>query len=211
MNKPKLYKGTTLKGYWEITLKIDGVRAFWKHKGIVSRADKPLCNLPPMPLGTDAEVFIKNWETTVSRVRTHKGEEVSKEHIYTLDPLDPRLHKGYIKDPTPDEIEFLMERAVKEGYEGLVLRQKDRWLKVKPVETTDLVVTGLYEGKGKHLGRLGKVFTELGAVGTGFSDQQREDFWTEDFIGTTIEVEYMSLTPAGKMRHARFLRERFDK
>lgn len=50
--------------------------------------------------------------------------------------------------------------------------------------------------------------TEKGKVGTGFSNDDRKADWE---IGEIIEVEAMGLTPAGKFRHPRFSRRRFDK
>jgi ATP-dependent DNA ligase len=99
---------------------------------------------------------------------------------------------------------------VSQGYEGLVLRQGDRWLKVKPKETYDVLVTGIVEGTGKYAGKLGALITDMGKVGTGFTDKDREDLFTLP-INTIIEVECMELTPKGKFRHPRFIRVRYDK
>ena len=65
------------------------------------------------------------------------------------------------------------------GFEGLVLRQNENWIKVKPEETHDVAITGFVEGNGKHLGRLGYVTTDKGAVGAGFTDAERQLLWTE--------------------------------
>nr|WP_283842052.1 hypothetical protein [Bradyrhizobium sp. KB893862 SZCCT0404] len=112
-----------------------------------------------------------------------------------------------------------MNCQIAKGYEGLVLRQGDVWLKVKPTETYDVLVTGIIEGTGKHKGRMGALMTPMGKVGTGFSDAERVTFWNyckepddgRGIMGETIEVECMKLTDDGKFRHPRFVRVRPDK
>src|SRR5204863_1710064 len=95
--------------------------------------------------------------------------------------------------------------ATKDSY-----RQGDRWIKVKPEETHDIAITGFVEGKGKHLGRLGYVTTEKGAVGAGFTDAERRLLWIEAeakrLIGQVIEVSCMQITPIGRFRHPFFVR-----
>lgn len=207
MNKPKLYTGGDLHGDWEFGYKIDGVRALKIDGVVVSRARKPLYNLDACEF-TDAEIFFGNWESSVSHVRTQSGTPVPQENVYQLDPLDPRLCIGTITDPCEEFIFEVMRQAVLDGYEGLVLRQGDTWFKVKPKETYDVTVIGIQPGTGKHSGRMGALLTPKGKVGTGFSDAQRSALM--DCVGCVIEVECMSLTPAGKFRHPRFIRVRED-
>ena len=209
--KPKLYKGGSLKGEWEFTIKLDGVRAFWTKDGVVSRANKPLLHLPEMPLGTDAEVFLKDFSTTISAIRTHSGEDLPKECVHSLYPLDKRLKLGDIDNPSEKFIAKELATVLAQGHEGLVLRQGNRWLKVKPEETLDLVVTGWEEGKGKNMGKLGSVHTSKGKVGTGFTNKDREQLFTSLKVGGVMEVSCMEFTEKGKMRHPRFIRMRPDK
>lgn len=211
MIKPKLYKGQRLKGTWDVTLKLDGVRVLFTEEGPVSRAGKPLYNIPTSHNLSDAEVFMVDWATTVSKVRSHNGEQLPLGCLYSLSPLDPRLLITTLTDPTTEQVSDLLKEARQGGNEGLVLRQGDTWLKVKPEETYDLVVTGQIEGTGKYVGMLGAVTTELGNVGTGFTDADRSLYWGKSLVGSTIEVSAMEKTPDGKLRHPRFVRERFDK
>jgi hypothetical protein len=206
--KPKLYTGKPLSGTWQLTRKIDGVRALRSENGYVSRAGKPLHNLQ-LITGDDLEIYAGSWEETITRVRSHGGEPVPQEMAYSLDPLDTRLFLGYLNDPSPEHIAGLLRKAIARGDEGLVLRQGDKWLKVKDHETFDVVVTAIVPGRGKHTGRMGALMTERGKVGTGFTDAQREALG--DCVGQVIEVECMSLTPAGKFRHPRFVRLREDR
>lgn len=216
--KAKPWNGGSLKGTWKVTLKIDGARMLRDSEGNpVSRAGKPLYNLEHVPEDiVDAEIFKDNWESSMSLVRTSvNGSPVPLECVYSLEPLDPRLDLGEIRDPTEDKLKELLDEQVSQGFEGLILRQGDRWLKVKPKGTSDVRVTGFQDGTGKHQGRMGALLTEYGKVGTGFSDAERENWQRlhddNRAIGLLIEVEYMEMTDAGKFRHPRFLRIRDDK
>ena len=176
-NKAKPWNEKDLKGTWEITLKIDGARMLRDTQGNpVSRAGKPLYNLGLIDKGiTDAEIYNKNWETSMSLVRTkNNGSPVDPSFVYSLDPLDPRLHLGTMTDPSARDLRTLMKTKVDEGYEGLIVRQADKWLKVKPKDTADVLVTGYQGGTGKHEGKMGALLTAYGKVGTGFTDVDRE-------------------------------------
>jgi DNA ligase-1 len=121
--------------------------------------------------------------------------------------------------------------AIAAGYEGLVLKnpfanyEKKRskaWLKVKPKETIDAVIVDVQEGTKKYTGKLGAFVCELPDgrrfnVGSGFSDDQRVDFWDRrgEFTGKTIEVEADALPERMKskiiVRFPTFIRFRDDK
>jgi len=215
--KAKNWNGEDLTGVWDFSIKIDGVRAIRTEDGWVSRNNKPLYNLEHLPKHlTDVEIFKNDWSTTISMVRTKDAKPVHPKYAHSLYPIDSSLllADGPFTDPTKEFIEFVLRRTLVSGYEGLVLRQGDTWLKVKPVETYDVKVIGAKEGKGKNANKLGAFLTDMGNVGTGFTDKQRQDYWrryqhlNEDI---TIEVECMELTPDGKFRHPRFVRVRWDK
>lgn len=234
---PKPWNGKDLKGAWHFTIKIDGVRAFWvKGTGWLSRAGKPLYNIPDWWYPTayheqvpedGFEVYLGSLKDTVRAVRTQTLKEdtprVTKDHLYCLNPLDPRLTiRGVHIDPTAEFINAKLAEVNAQGFEGLVLRSGNTWLKVKPADTYDVLVLGIGEGEGKHRGRMGYLITHMGEVGTGFTDKERAEWWKRfDWIEgalrsidpgpITIEVECMHLTPDGKFRHPRFVRERFDK
>jgi len=210
MISPEVWDGRDLEGEWEITYKIDGVRALITDGVAVSRSNKPLYNLEHMPTG-DFEIYLGSWEESVSAVRTHDGSYIDHSCAYSLDPLDPRLFKEVLTDPPAGAIRAIMYAAIGEGYEGLVLRQGDRWIKIKPTENADVKIIGLKEGKGRNAGRLGAFITEFGNVGVGLTDDLRTEYWDQDLIGETIEVKFWEYTPAGKFRQPRFIRMRWDK
>jgi ATP-dependent DNA ligase len=225
--KAKDWSGKALTGLWEVTLKIDGVRAFW-HKGEwTSRNGKPLYNLPRLrtPKGPSEgfEAYAhdpkrsskENFKATIQAVRAKNKPEraLGIEHLYPLHPVDARLVREDIENPTIGQITELLEFAVKSGHEGLILRQGTKWIKVKPEETYDVRIKSFIEGEGKHRGRLGAVMTSRGKVGTGFTDEERKAIWDDrpNYLGKIIEVGCMGLTEAGKFRHPRYEGLRLDK
>lgn len=221
--KAKLWDGTDLKGEWFITIKIDGVRAFWcpKEQHWFSRAAKPLYNIPK-PLDPyitwDCEIFHNSFKETISATRSFDSDELMlpESAIYSLDEanrIDSRLNLGTICNPTAHYINILMKKMCEQGHEGLVLRRGKTWLKVKPEETHDVLITDVIEGTGKYIGMLGAFVTHMGKVGTGLDDIERKTFWEQrdSMIGQTIEVSCMHLTDTGKFRHPRFVRLRPDK
>lgn len=216
------HTGAKLKGLWKITWKIDGVRAMRNADGkVVSRNGKPLYNLDHLEF-KDAEIFRKDWETSVSLVRTQSPQAIYQDDVYELgySTYDKRLDAPFdlLRDPTFAECEMWMEEALSRGYEGIVLRGESRgkpkWIKVVPKLNADVRITGYIMGQGKHEGKIGSWTTDHGNVGSGFTDAQRAE-WTEagldSFIGKIIEVSYREKTSAGKLRFPAFERFRFDK
>lgn len=112
-----------------------------------------------------------------------------------------------------------LDDVVSGGGEGLVLHRADApWLtgrtpallKLKALADAEAVVIGHLPGRGRHAGRLGalKVRSEWGstfALGTGFSDAQRE---SPPAIGSVVTYTYRGRTEAGLPRFASFLRLR---
>lgn len=219
--KAKYYEGEQLKGYWKVYRKVDGVRVMRNKKGEpVSRAGKPLYNVGHLEF-EDAEVFSKDWNTSVSLVRSQSYQEVTQDMIYELTDgkIDDRLYMGTTKDPGVDKLHGLMEMRLKEGDEGLVIRQLHRsgkfyvWLKVVPKKQADVRITGFTEGNGRLTGTLGSIQTKHGSVGSGFDDLLRDQIWAQrdKLKGGIIQVEYREVTDAGKLRFPAFVRFREDK
>jgi len=212
MIKAKYWDGETLTGTWDVTIKLDGVRCLIRGGGAYSRAGILLPGIPRGFKDGDYEFFFGSFLETISLARTHQVSGViGQEHFYSLLPLDERLYVGQLLDPGPEAIQEALKAALSQKHEGLILRQGDKWLKIKPNRTYDVSVTGLIEGAGQFAGKLGAFVTEMGRVGSGFTVQQRQEFYDESFIGRVVEVECMQTTENNKFRHARFKRLRPDK
>jgi hypothetical protein len=219
--KAKYYEGETLKGFWHVYRKVDGVRVMRNAANeAVSRAGKPLYNVSHLEF-KDAEVYSVNWNTSVSLVRTQSPQIVTQDMIYELTDgnIDERLLMGRVLHPDNLKLKGLMELRLSQGDEGLVIRQLHKsglyyvWLKVVPKKQADVRITGFKEGAGRLLGTLGSIQTKHGSVGSGFDDALRDEIWANraKLKGTIIQVEYREVTEAGKLRFPAYIRQRFDK
>lgn len=107
------------------------------------------------------------------------------------------------------------------GGEGLMLRQpgssyvagrSSTLLKVKTFHDTEAVVVGHQAGAGRHKGRIGALLVRLPngtdfAIGTGFSDREREN---PPAIGATVTFRYQELSDAGVPRFPSWVGLRHD-
>jgi len=103
-----------------------------------------------------------------------------------------------------EELEVMLSRVVKQGYEGLMLKQcgwkwkdtKSRTVsicKYKKRPTADLLCIGTTEGEGKYVGMVGAVVLKDSSgrivnVGSGLSDFDRSV--ATEYVGQVIEIEY---------------------
>ncbi|MDA7834241.1 ATP-dependent DNA ligase, partial [bacterium] len=107
----------------------------------------------------------------------------------------------------------LNKQYVNEGYEGVMIKDVDvayeckrshAWLKAKPFIEVTLEVKDVEEGTGRNVGRLGALVCtgiddgkEITVnVGSGFSDHDRDEFWTagDNVIGQLVEVRADAIT-----------------
>lgn len=106
-----------------------------------------------------------------------------------------------------DEVQAHYKSARARKLEGVIFksstvfwkngRSKEQ-LKVKAVEECDLLVVGMDEGVKKNTGRMGALVCESAdgklkvAVGTGFTDVERQTLWDNkaDVIGKIVAVQY---------------------
>ena len=149
----------------------------------------------------------------------------------------------------------VLQATMANGLEGVVAKRRDsiyrpgrrvaEWVKVKTLQTQDVVIGGWTEGKGERAKSLGALLMGIpgpdglgfaGKVGTGFSDRDRRDLLdalgplatrSSPFVDTIPatdakvahyvrpqlvgEVAYGEWTPAGRLRHPRWIRMRTDK
>jgi len=127
----------------------------------------------------------------------------------------------------PADVERLMKKFVKIGFEGAVLKDLDSvysfkrssaWLKAKMFSSLDLPVVGLEEGKGRLKGTLGKILVKgpkgtVSGVGTGFTDEERDRIWKlgRKVIGKIVEIKLQNVTKDGALRFPSLLRWRVDR
>ncbi len=124
-------------------------------------------------------------------------------HVQTLDWEDVNLDT----QEGQDRFVELNKAAVDGGYEGVMIKDPEApyeckrthsWLKAKPFIEVTLKVVAVEEGTGRNEGRLGAVIVEGEDdgynyslnCGSGFTDAQRDEFWTErdSLIGNLIEI-----------------------
>jgi DNA ligase 1 len=102
-------------------------------------------------------------------------------------------------------------KAIAGGYEGIMLKDPDAgyeckrsvaWLKLKPFIEVSLTVVDTEEGTGKNVGKMGALVCEgvddgkaiRVNVGSGFTDQQRDEFWSCRVDGQIVEVRADAVT-----------------
>jgi DNA ligase-1 len=121
------------------------------------------------------------------------------------------------------------KEAIENGYEGIMIKDPDAkyeckrstsWLKMKPFIEVSLTVLETEEGTGRNEGKMGALVcegTEDGKlikvnVGSGFTDEDRADFWNCKVDGQVVEVRADAITQnqdgSYSLRFPRFLRFR---
>lgn len=128
------------------------------------------------------------------------------------------------------EANDLAEKLIANKEEGIILKKPDGlwrakrttdWLKVKDINTIDLVVKRLEYGEAgkqfEHImgAAICDMVTPQGttievSIGGGWSIQQRTDYMADPslIVGHLIEVEFHEYTKDGSLRHPRFKRDR---
>ena len=145
--------------------------------------------------------------------------------------IDIITQREFDLDVFTDEIEFkdYNKAAVAEGYEGIMIKDPNgkwegkrsvAWLKQKPFIEVSLAVIETEEGTGRNVGKMGALVcegTEDGKlirvnVGSGFSDKDRDEFWSCKVDGQVIEVRADAITQnqdgTYSLRFPRFMRFR---
>jgi len=127
---------------------------------------------------------------------------------------------------TSKEVKDLYKKALDAGYEGVMIKDaqgKYEWkitsamLKLKPFESIDLKVEGIYDGEDGFEGKAGGIIVDFAGnavrCGSGFSIATREDMAAQPnkYIGRTAEIKYLEETEEGSLRHPNFMRWRDDK
>ena len=204
------WHGQFLDDEWLVTLKLNGIPVFIQGDKKLSRLDEPLYNIPNMPNGI-YEVYLGSWEASMSATATHHGEEIKPEQLYRLDIPDKRIIHGNLINPSKRQIVDLLKTVNKQGYEGLVFRQRNTWIKVKSSITIDTPITKVLMGYGIKPHLIGSLETKYGAVSSGMEYFHRMNLDGSIKVGAIIEVSIQEWTPYGKWRIPKFIRVRRDK
>jgi DNA ligase 1 len=120
-----------------------------------------------------------------------------------------------------DALRAELKRIEALGGEGLMLRQpgskyvagrSSTLLKVKTFQDAEAIVVGHQAGAGRHKGRMGALLVRLPdgadfAIGTGFSDKEREN---PPAIGATVTFRYQELSDGGVPRFPSWVGVRHD-
>lgn len=113
-----------------------------------------------------------------------------------------------------DVINSLLDDVTKAGGEGLMInlaespyecKRSKGLLKVKKMQTADVRVIGIEEGTGKNVGKVGALKIEFigpdgnvyqNDVGSGLTDELREDFWNnqDKVLNKIIEIKYFEIS-----------------
>lgn len=117
----------------------------------------------------------------------------------------PILYEGY----DVSMIEQILQQQINNGEEGVMIniadalyefKRTNNLLKVKKMHDVDLPILDFEEGTNKNAGKLGAIITEYKGcilkVGSGFSDELREQIWNnrEEYRGTIMSVQYFEET-----------------
>jgi DNA ligase-1 len=123
---------------------------------------------------------------------------------------------------TIDEVLHWVENFTDHGYEGIILRElsatymrkrSSAVMKYKPKKDDYYTIVGVNQliDKFGHLKPLLGSFTCIGNdgtpfnVGSGFTEEQRREFWLNPPIGQLAHVQYQNINPSGALRFPVFL------
>jgi DNA ligase-1 len=157
----------------------------------------------------------------------------ARERLHATDPVQimPGMTVELDSQEGHDTLQDFARASVAQGYEGIMIKDLDApyeckrssfWMKWKPTITVDLNITGVEEGTGRNLGRLGALICEgvdngrdiRVNVGSGLRDSDRDEFWGNrtDLLGRVVEVEADAVTQnqdgTYSLRFPRFVRFR---
>ena len=130
-----------------------------------------------------------------------------------------------------EEAQVWAKEVMAQGHEGIILKSTaglyenkrvNHQLKIKAELEADLKVIGWVEGTGRNSGRLGALVVESadGAVkvnvGSGFTDEMRDEITKDNIIGSIITVRYNEIiqdknSSTKSLFLPRFLEVRLDK
>jgi DNA ligase-1 len=188
-----------------------GRKAFQKTVSVVRRQDKSDHWKAVSFVVFDAPATPGPFEDRIGFVR----DQIARQNLDHVKALEQVACEGL------DHLKAELARVEALGGEGLMLRQPGSTyevgrsltlLKVKSFLDDEATVLDHLAGGGRHKGRLGALLVELAngtrfAVGTGFSDAEREN---PPAIGSVITFRYQELSDGGVPRFPSYLGVRSD-
>lgn len=147
-------------------------------------------------------------KSTLTYKNRIKYLEMLEEDIEKYAVKNIRVVKRLYQGTEQSEIDKWLQYAVDSDWEGIMLNKDDYYrckrvttlCKIKRFYTMDLKVVNILEGDGRLKGTLGALVVEFKDnvvnVGSGFTDEQREEIWNnrENMIGKIVEVKYKEVT-----------------
>jgi len=125
----------------------------------------------------------------------------------------PKIEVDLDTDKGQQQFKDFNKEAIDQGYEGIMIKdptakyeckRSTGWLKQKPFIEVTLEVKAYEEGTGRNEGRLGALVCSgrddgkdiAVNVGSGFSDDNRTEFWSsrDNLIGQLVEVRADAVT-----------------
>jgi DNA ligase-1 len=142
--------------------------------------------------------MVTNWVT--KRQHLMPNVAVIGQELVDLDTIQGR-----------ERFKMINTQAIAGGYEGIMLKDPEAgyeckrsvaWLKLKPFIEVSLTVVDTEEGTGKNVGKMGALVCEgvddgkaiRVNVGSGFTDEQRDEFWGCKVNGHIVEVRADAIT-----------------
>jgi DNA ligase-1 len=163
----------------------------------------------------------------------HRGEQLKNWYEYYGSQCNniTIVGQALVDLDTPEgqkKFREINQSAIDGGYEGIMIKdptaiyeckRTTSWLKLKPFIEVSLEVVNVEEGTGRNIGRLGALVCEGDDdsrhirvnVGSGFSDYDRDTFWSSrnDVLGRIVEVRADAITQnqdgSYSLRFPRFL------
>lgn len=152
----------------------------------------------------DIEEFDGEYSTTPYEQRFARLKEIAQE-VEGLIVIDSWI--VYSKE----EAKAIYKHLVSQGKEGTLIKAKDmpwenkrskKQMKAKEVIEAEFLCIGLEEGTGRNAGRLGNIIVQTScgklksSCGSGFSDQQRIDFWQDphQIMSKVVSLEFNKIS-----------------